>query len=143
MAHSLVDFAAHLGRAAVLVHETEHEALEHIGKVVEAEAHAIPGVYQDGWQSLAEATKKDREAHGYPADEPLLRSGQLRDSYGHKVVGDAVYIGSDRPEALWMETGTKNMPPRSVLVTATIKKKAEIEEAGAKAIGKALAVALR
>jgi len=34
------------------------------------------GHYQAGWEELHDATKEDRVARGFPANEPLLRTGQ-------------------------------------------------------------------
>jgi hypothetical protein len=68
---------------------------------------------------------------GYaPPDNPLLREGDLRASYGSKVeqttMGVTGYVGSDSDIAVWQELGTSNakhpIPPRSVLGRAAFVK---------------------
>ena len=42
---------------------------------------------------LAESTQAERVVQGYPANEPLLRTGELRDSIEHKLVsGDEAQV---------------------------------------------------
>lgn len=81
------------------------------------------GEYQDGfgvypeWPELAKATKEDRVARGFTENDPLLRSGALRDSYYAEVQGLEGGVGSELPQALGMEVGDprKNVPARSTL----------------------------
>ena len=117
----MASFATHLMTAAVAVKQAEHKLLDHVGKAVEKRAKAKIGEYQDaappfaGWAELADATKADRARQGFPEDEPLLRTGEMRDSIGHKVQGNEVTIGSDSDKAVWQELGTETIPPRSFL----------------------------
>ena len=80
---------------------------------------------------MADSTKSERAALGYPENEPLLRDGTLRDSIKHKVVmtgissGEA-HIGSDSPIAEYQELGTSRIPPRSFLGGALMRKTAEV-----------------
>jgi hypothetical protein len=73
------------------------KALGKAGKTVQKDAKALFGTYQDGWAPLKEITKEQRVAHGYPADEPLLVTGGLRDAV--KIIveqdGAAVFVGVD------------------------------------------------
>jgi hypothetical protein len=81
------------------------------------------GEYQSGagpypdWMPLAEVTKNDRVRLGFPEDEPLLRTGDLRDSYYAEVDGLEGGVGSDEEKALAHEVGNplKNLPARSTL----------------------------
>ena len=60
-------------------------------------------------------TKADRASQGYPEDEPLLRSGEMRDSIEHTVGKEEAQIGSNNDKAVWQELGTEHIPPRSFL----------------------------
>lgn len=117
----MASFAAHLTTMAVAVKKSEREILDRIGKQVKKRAKGKIGEYQDavppfaGWAELADSTKADRAKQGYPEDEPLLRSGDMRDSIGHKVQGNEVTIGSDSNIAVYQELGTEHIPPRSFL----------------------------
>uniref|UniRef100_UPI0021759C98 HK97-gp10 family putative phage morphogenesis protein n=1 Tax=Bacillus thuringiensis TaxID=1428 RepID=UPI0021759C98 len=59
--------------------------------------------------------KKDRGEKGYTPNDPLLRSGEMRDGIGHTVDGLEVAIGSDSEKMVYHEFGTSRMPPRPVL----------------------------
>jgi len=48
----------------------------------------------------------------------LLESGELRDSIHWNVQGNVGHVGSDLDKAVWMELGTRAIPPRSFLVGA-------------------------
>ena len=114
-------FALHLGEIALKQHEMERHALEKAAKVVETRAKAKIGEYQDqagpfvGWAELAESTKADRSRQGFPEDEPLLRTGELRDSIEHVVIDNEAHVGSNSDIAVYQELGTKTIPPRSFL----------------------------
>ena len=55
---------------------------------------------------LAESTVEDRGRQGFSADETLLRTGELRDSYHWEhVSARKTRIGSDSNKALWHELG--------------------------------------
>lgn len=92
------------------------------------------GTYQDAvgdlpaWAPLSEATQADRVAKGFTADDPLLRSGKLRDSIEVREVEEGAEIGVFDPEmttiAAAMEFGYWNaraqipVAPRSYLRSA-------------------------
>jgi phage gpG-like protein len=121
---SLTSFAGFLTGAVVEMEHHRHEALEHAAKIIEVEAKSYPGTYQPGWPPLAEATIAQKAT----GDSPLLETGELRDSYQHKVVGrNDAYIGSDNDKAIWHELGTsRGIPPRPILSTAAMKKETEV-----------------
>ena len=112
------------------------KALQKAAKLVEKRAKEKIGEYQKqagpfiAWPELAESTKADRARHGYPEDEPLLRSGEMRDSIGRatSIDGLEVQIGSNSDIAVWQELGTQHIPPRSFLGGATAEKLHEIKE---------------
>jgi hypothetical protein len=128
----LIGFVEHLGAIAVEMVTVESEALERAAILVEAEAKAAIGEYQDqagpfaAWPELAEATKSDRAKQGYPDNEPELRTGALRDSIEHKVAGHEAQIGSDSEIMEWQELGTDRMPARSILGGAAFRKSKEV-----------------
>lgn len=119
------------GMVESVQHET-HKALERAARVIEREAKKEIGHYQDeaapfvGWAELADRTKADRVAQGYPENEPLLRDGTLRDSIGHVVQGHEAAIGSNSDIAVYQELGTGHIPPRSFLGGAAVRKETEV-----------------
>jgi HK97 gp10 family phage protein len=130
----LASFAAHLTTMAVAVKQSESRILDKVGKQVKKRDKAKIGHYQEeappfaGWAELAESTKADRAKQGYPEDEPLLRSGDMRDSIGHKVQGNEVTIGSDSDIAVYQELGTEHIPPRSFLGGAMAEELPRLKE---------------
>ena len=110
---SLTEFAALLERAAADEHEAMRAGLEKAGALVAENARGRVGTYEgNDWPQLADTTVEDRVRHGYAPDEPLLRTGELRDSIGHQVDGNEVAVGSDLPIANYQENGTERVPPR-------------------------------
>jgi hypothetical protein len=116
---SCAQFADRLGRAAVLARNELDIPTEALMVLVEAQAREAIGTYNYGWKPLALYTQIDRVAHGYPADEPLLRTGELAASIKHKAElapgGAEGVVYSDDKIALFQEMGTIRIPPRSFL----------------------------
>jgi|HubBroStandDraft_5_1064220.scaffolds.fasta_scaffold00001_35 hypothetical protein len=75
------------------------EGLYEAGELVAKDARDRIGTYQsvagpfEAWAPLADATKADRVSQGFSADEPLLRTGELRDAIEVKPLESAVAIG--------------------------------------------------
>lgn len=93
---------------------------------VETEAKTVIGTYDFGWQQLAASTQADRAAQGYPPNEPLLRSGEMRDSIisasAPTGVGAEGLVYSSDIKAVWQEMGTsKGIPPRSFLMQSLVR----------------------
>lgn len=88
------------------------------------------GVYQEAshgfaaWAPLAQSTMDQRVRMGFSANNPLDRSGGLRDSIEMRTTGNGAIIGTPLDEGLWMENGTDKAPPRPYLGPAA----AEISE---------------
>lgn len=129
---SMTEFATHLLEMAVVQHEVNHHALEKAAQVIEKRAKEKIGEYQAqigefaGWAELADSTKADRERQGFPADEPLLRTGHLRDSIQHMVEDRIAQVGSNEDVAVYQELGTEKIPPRSFLGGAAAEKAGEV-----------------
>jgi hypothetical protein len=91
--------------------------LDKVGELSATMAAAYIGTYQPGWPALAEATIKSKAAAGYAVPDPLLRTGEMRDSIKHEVdpILLEVAVGSNDKTALFQELGTSRVPPRSFL----------------------------
>lgn len=142
------DLLAGLGRLAALGRaETFAPTMEDEARALLADVQDRYGVYQDGWPPLADRTVLQRSDEGYPPDEPLLRTGGLRDSntYSVETSGDAVtgYVGvpADDPHAVIaaaQELGTLGehaIPPRPVLRPAAEAMGQEIADAFGAVVG--------
>jgi hypothetical protein len=125
--NSLADFAKHLTGIIAYADHAEHHALEHAARIVETEAKRVIGTYDYGWPPLAPATQADRARKGFSADEPLLRTGEMRDSIQHTVYrrgagfgAHEAEVGSNNDKAVWQELGTSTIPARSFLAGAAV-----------------------
>ncbi|HDR2587274.1 TPA: phage virion morphogenesis protein [Enterobacter ludwigii] len=124
---SLSDLAKVFTSAGPHIHTALEAGLEVVARTIEEEAKEEIGVYQpavgpfDAWAPLAESTKADRVRQGYSEDDPLLRSGELRDSISHRVMGLAAVVGSTDDKAVWQEYGTDRIPPRPFIGPAYVK----------------------
>jgi phage gpG-like protein len=135
---NIEDFARFIVREVNLEH-AQKVGLEAAAQIVQHEAKRVIGTYDYGWPELAESTKKDRVNKGFPENEPLLRSGELRDSIQYVVLNDhEAAVGSNLDIAVYQELGTKTIPPRSFLAGAANEKGRE----AAQVIGTAVAYAI-
>ena len=125
---SFAQLAARLATADADMKLAKEAILEKACQLIEDEAKAAIGTYNYEWSQLAESTQEQRVALGYPANEPLLRTGELRDFIGHIVEGDVGYVGTNDPVAPWQEFGTSRIPPRPFLGGALAAKGPEIEK---------------
>jgi HK97 gp10 family phage protein len=141
---SLAHFAAHLLKIEAEVALTVHHGLKKVAVEIEKTAKSQFGHYQratggfKAWLSLTDATQADRVRQGFTPDDPLLRSGELRDSVSHTVNGLDAVIGSDSDVMVYQELGTEKIPPRPVLGPAALKNRRKIE----KVLGHATASAI-
>ncbi|MDE1915005.1 MAG: phage virion morphogenesis protein [Sphingomonadales bacterium] len=130
---NLAGLAAHFERIAQS--SGAEKGLEKAAQLLEDKAKEAIGQYHDSvgpvpaWAELADATKADRVAKGFPEDEPLLRTGDLRDSISHEARGNEAWIGSDSDIAEYHETGTSRMPPRPIFGTALYGNIGEVVDA--------------
>lgn len=118
---SLLDAAIHFATREVAIHAAANAALERVAVKIEKTAKEEFGTYQpavgpfDAWPELAESTKDERERLGFTPDDPLLRSGDLRDTIKHRTANLETEIGSDSDVMVYQEFGTERIPPRPVL----------------------------
>jgi hypothetical protein len=129
---------AKLAEMTIAVREAEKMAMERACQAVEAEAKREIGHYQDAagpfaeWPALAASTLAEKTRLGYaPPDNPLLRTGEMRDSIGHAVdhigMGRAEgVVGTNSEIAEYQELGTSKIPPRSFLGGAAVRKGADV-----------------
>ena len=121
-----------------LLQEAEHRGLKEACEILQTEAKAEIGHYQQeagpfqAWPELAESTKQDRVKSGFPENEPLLRTGETRDSIEYTVGHGEARVGSNSPVAVAQEIGTDKIPARSFLGGAAVRKHDEIVRAMAK-----------
>ena len=124
---SFLDAAAHCAKLALAQHEADKSALERATKLLQKKVKEKFGTYQPeagpfvAWAELAESTKHDRERQGYTENDPLERSGALRESVERDVADSEGHVGSDSDVAVYQELGTKNMPPRSTFGSAAVE----------------------
>lgn len=121
-------FARELSSASATIATGLEAGFRVIVKEIEETAKEEIGVYQpaygpfDAWAPLAESTKADRIRSGYTEDDPLLRSGELRDSIESQIVGLAAIVGTKSEIGLWQEIGTSHIPPRPFIGPAYVRK---------------------
>jgi phage gpG-like protein len=141
---ALVDFITHLAKIELATTLLSESILEAGAQTIEERAKEKIGAYQEAagpfgaWSELADSTKKDRLAQGYTENDPLLRSGSLRDSIEHEVSGDEAIVGSKSDTALYQEVGTDKIPPRSFLGGAAFEEAKNIEKLAGRKIFSAL-----
>ena len=126
--NSFADLAERLSRMANAEGDTAY--LEAVGSKIEHDAKEIIGHYQRSdtgpfpeWAELATSTKADRVSQGFTPNDPLLRTGELRNSIRHEVRGHSVAVGSDLDIAIYQEMGTATIPPRPFLRIAAFRSK--------------------
>lgn len=95
-----------LERAAALIKKTAKEEIGHY----QEEIAMFPA-----WAPLAAATEEQKARMGYPANAPLLATGELRESIVHEVGVLEATVGSIDPVMEYHEFGTSRMPARPVI----------------------------
>jgi phage gpG-like protein len=102
------------------------ESMPIIGEMVAQEAREMIGHAQPEWPALAEATLQRKKLPA-PGD-PLLRTGELRDSIQFTSSATRVTIGSNDPKAVIHEHGdpTHRIPPRPIFRSAAHRKAQEV-----------------
>jgi phage gpG-like protein len=135
---NLLEAIARMAAAQAAVAEAEHAALEAAAKMVETRAKGMIGHPNPGWPPLAESTLQ----HKGGLNMPLLETGQLRSSIESTVVFPSAFVGSNDDRAVWHETGTSHVPPRSFLAAACAEEGPAIAGTVAKTVGSAIGASL-
>ena len=131
--NSLNSLAVALAERALIAISEAEEALSQAARLVQNDAKARIGDYQDGagpfpaWENLADSTEAEKERLGYPLDAPLLREGDLRDSIVTERRGLEAVIGSKMAIAAYQEFGTDHIPPRPFLGPAAYERREAIK----------------
>lgn len=113
---SISSFVAYMNQRIATLPEAQKHGLEKAAAHIQEKAQAAIGTYDYNWPQLADSTQRDRERLGFSANDPLLRSGELKESIQHRVIDHAhAAVGSDDDKAVWNELGTDKAPPRSFL----------------------------
>ena len=126
------EMVAHLAGMAAAETLALHHGLKKCAVAIEKTARSEIGTYQGevgqfaAWAPLADSTQADRVAKGYTPNDPLLRSGELRNSISHQIDTLEAVIGSTSEVMVYQELGTAAIPPRAVLGPAAIRNKALI-----------------
>ena len=123
---SLLGFAAHLYAVEKDLALAEQAILAELAVLVRDNAREAIGTYKYGWPQLAESTQKDRATKGYPENEPLLRTGELRNSIMIHLERHRALVGSNSDIAVYQELGTSRIPPRSFLLSSAMQATKEI-----------------
>jgi hypothetical protein len=108
---SLAQAAAHFALINVELKHVEHAIIARACAMVAKAAKEILGTEGYNWPALSPETKKTQPGM-------LLETGELRDSIHWNAQGNEGHVGSDLDKAVWMELGTRTIPPRSFLVGA-------------------------
>lgn len=126
-------FQDHLENKVQKVYEDySRQALDVVGDAIATDARDSLGTYQSGigefssWAKLAPSTIAEKARRGWGKggnpDTPLYATGQLAASISYAVLNARrVEIGSNDEKLLWLDLGTKNMPPRPVLGPAALR----------------------
>lgn len=132
---SMTAFLEHLEAEALLATSRQAHALDVAARIVQDEAKHEIGTYQSAagpfgaWPELADATKEGRADKGFPENDPLLRTGGLRDSIERASTEYDAEVGSNSDIAVYQEMGTDKIPPRSFLGHSAVVKEKEVVEA--------------
>lgn len=141
---SLGDFAAHLLGAEADIRGAQEAAIVRACKRVRTKARNLIGTPQPEWAPLKEATMADRVRRGFPANKPLLRTGELRDSIewsGPAWESETTCVGyvfSNDPIAVYQELGTVSIPPRPFIGLAAMGLELKIHDMMARMVSHAI-----
>ncbi|WP_429956117.1 hypothetical protein ACQW08_04670 [Gluconobacter japonicus] len=130
-----------------------HRGVQDGADRIKVETQAQLGRYLDGPESglptapLADSTIDDRIRKGFTPDDPGLRTGDMRDSYGTRVSEPALRvhasIGSDDIKAVVFEMGrleqANYQPPRPELSVAAHRNEDRVLKGVQKLFARALA----
>jgi len=113
-------YAAHLRAAAVRCRPLLEATLEAEFVAMGERAKELPGDPGDpSWPALAGRTIKDKmdlaaQGKSAPPMNPLLRTGEMKESIEGGAIGLVGIIGAGDPKMAFHEFGTSRMPPRPI-----------------------------
>lgn len=105
------EFAEELDAMAVRLAEAPFRAAAITAPVLADAVKEIFG-HDPPLQTLADATQTERVRIGFTPNDPLVRTGELRDSVEHDTDGTIAGVGSSNFLAPIHEFGTAHIPPR-------------------------------
>ena len=137
---SFGELAKQLEAAAKRTKPALVKAMTEVGLKQVALARSYIGQEMEEWPPLATVTVDEKESLGYTGQvsetDPLLRTGQLRDSIEAVVLPDpmgvVLDVGSNDVVAVYQEMGTTTIPPRPFLSLSAIEIEPVIKEELAK-----------
>jgi hypothetical protein len=119
---SFGEYAEILARNAAMVRPRLEVGLHKVGELTKTMAAEYIGHEIPEWPPLAPSTITEKTRLGYvghvSATDPLLRTGEMRDSIEVSVEGLEMAVGSKEKIALYQELGTSRIPPRPFLALA-------------------------
>ena len=154
MMASFADVAARIASMAAAMKDTQVDVLDEMATRIQERAKEKIGHYQDesgpfnAWAQLKKSTQRERERHGYTPNDPLLRTGGLRDSIKKAIYGSFAVVGSDSMLAVYHEFGTHGPgvgpdgwhdPPRPFLGPAAYESREWVGEVVTEWVRKCLA----
>jgi hypothetical protein len=121
---SFADFAKHLQTSIKECHPRLEVGLAKVGELTQTMAVEYIGHEMPQWPALADRTIAEKTRLGYvghlsPTD-PLLRTGEMRDSIHVVVERLTQTVGSDSAVARAQELGTATIPPRPFIAPAAL-----------------------
>ena len=138
---SLAALGRHFGRLALEGEAVTNRVTEKVADIVKQDAQVKIGVYQEAagqfpaWAPLADSTVADRISKGFSPLEPLLRTGELRDSIETHVEGAEATVGSASMIALYQEQGHRANPAAAVPGPGAVRRQGEDRPRGGDAPG--------
>lgn len=119
--------------AANRTHTVTTAIASEAGVAIRDRAKEKIGTYQEAtgdfpaWEQLAESTQEQRAKAGFSPNDPLFRSGELRESITTRADGNGSITGTALDKGLWMEVGTDKAPPRPYLGPAAEEEMQKID----------------
>jgi hypothetical protein len=107
--------AEHMRQAAAKVPTAIEKELDKQGLLILAEVKSKFGTYQPGWAQLADSTQAHREKLGYTVNDPLLRSGDLRDANKAKRTDFSLFVGVEADSVTLEGPGGKSVDAALVM----------------------------
>jgi hypothetical protein len=115
---SVSDFVRFLGTRRAAIKVEQNAGMKVAGDMLARSAKDMIG-HEGLWQPLADSTVEEKRRLGYAGQvsetDPLLRTGQVRDSIASTTGEAVIVLGATDPIAKLHEDGTMHMPARPVI----------------------------